>query len=101
MGHLAQKAQRASGPGAPGTAATPGGTFPDSGPQDGAPYRKYTSGPQRAESTAPVPLVAGVQVPALPAGVVDRNYWFPDRARSPIRPLRLWTIGPMRSAWSL
>ena len=86
MGHLAQKAQRAA----------------TTGPEDGLPaYRSYTTEPQRASGTAPVPLVAGVQVPVLPAGVADRNYWFPDRSRSPIRPLRRWTIGPMRSAWSL
>ncbi|MBP2019238.1 hypothetical protein J2Z79_002663 [Symbiobacterium terraclitae] len=96
MGHLAQKAQRAS---VPGAAASGGQGAPSEA--DGPAYRSYTSGPHRAGGTAPVPLVAGVPLPVLPAGVVDRNYWFPDRSRSPIRPLRLWTIGPIRSAWSL
>lgn len=57
--------------------------------------------PASASSTAPVPLVAGVKVPVLPAGVVDRDYWFAGRSRSPIRSLRPWISGPMRSAWSL
>ena len=85
--------------GVPGAGATSAGTDSSSS-ADGTPS-VARSGPAASIGTAPVPLVAGVEVPVVPAGVVDRDYWFADRSRSPIRSLRPWMRGPMRSAWSL
>lgn len=117
MAQLAQAAHQGAQP-------VPGG-MPQPGDPQGAPTSapglNPGSGPTPSPGSAPmamapampingvtapnynsVPGVAGVPLPSLPTGVMERTYWLsPETGLLPNRSRNPWTNGPIRSAWSL